>query len=91
MAAAPQTEQLFLSYSRNDREAAVALRNELEKAGFSVFRDEDSIRAGDNWMQRLQDALQSCTVLTNRDLEMSRHVWRMGYDYTVEVSGNLSF
>lgn len=54
--------QIFLSYSRTNLEAAVALRTELEKAGFTVFRDEDSIRAGDNWMERLQTALQGCSA-----------------------------
>ncbi|WP_287603692.1 SUMF1/EgtB/PvdO family nonheme iron enzyme [Thiothrix sp.] len=54
--------QVFLSYSRTNLEAAVALRTELEKAGFTVFRDEDSIRAGDNWMERLQTALQGCSA-----------------------------
>ncbi len=62
MATARQSEQVFLSYSRKDREAAVTLRNVLEQADITVFRDEDTIRVGDNWMQRLQDALQSCAV-----------------------------
>ncbi|MDD5394103.1 MAG: SUMF1/EgtB/PvdO family nonheme iron enzyme [Thiothrix sp.] len=53
---------IFLSYSRTNLEAAVALRTELEKAGFTVFRDEDSIRAGDSWMERLQTALQGCSA-----------------------------
>jgi formylglycine-generating enzyme required for sulfatase activity len=58
----PSTPQIFLSYSRTDLDAAIALRSELEKAGFTVFRDEDSIRAGDNWMERLQTALQGCSA-----------------------------
>lgn len=53
---------VFLSYSRTNLAAAVALRTELEQAGFTVFRDEDSIRAGDNWMERLQSALQGCSA-----------------------------
>jgi formylglycine-generating enzyme required for sulfatase activity len=53
---------IFLSYSRTNLEAAIALRSELEKAGFTVFRDEDSIHAGDNWMERLQTALQGCSA-----------------------------
>ena len=58
----PSTPHIFLSYSRSNLEAAVLLRTELEKAGFTVFRDEDSIRAGDNWMERLQTALQGCSA-----------------------------
>lgn len=38
------------------------LHAELEKAGFSVFRDEDAIRVGDNWLERLQTALQACSA-----------------------------
>jgi len=40
---------VFLSYSHTDREACLALRTALEQAGFTVFRDEGSIRAGDRW------------------------------------------
>ncbi|MBU0655408.1 MAG: SUMF1/EgtB/PvdO family nonheme iron enzyme [Gammaproteobacteria bacterium] len=58
----PSTPHIFLSYSRTNLEAALLLRTELEKAGFTVFRDEDSIRAGDNWMERLQTALQGCSA-----------------------------
>ena len=57
-----QSEQVFLSYSRTNRNAAIALRAELEKTGISVFRDEDAIRVGDNWLQHLQDALKSCSA-----------------------------
>lgn len=42
-----QSEQVFLSYSRTDHEACIALRTALEQAGLSVFRDEDKIRVGD--------------------------------------------
>jgi formylglycine-generating enzyme required for sulfatase activity len=61
---------IFLSYSRNDREAAMALRSALEQAGFRVFRDEDAIRIGDRWLARLEEALRQCSafvVLLGRD------------------------
>lgn len=53
--------QIFLSYSRNDRNAAIAMRTALEKQGVTVFHDEKFIHAGDNWMNRLQDTLQDCS------------------------------
>lgn len=65
-----QSEQVFLSYSRTDLEAAIALRSAFEHAGISTFRDEESIRAGDNWMNRLQTTLQGCSafvLLIGRD------------------------
>lgn len=73
----PQTRLIFLSYSRNDRDAAIRLRSDLEQSGFSVFRDEDSIRVGDHWMDRLQSTLQGCSafvLLIGRD-GIRRWVW----------------
>ncbi len=63
-------QQIFLSYSRTDREACIALRLALEQAGLPVFQDEDAIRTGDRWFSRLEDALQQCNafiVLVGRD------------------------
>lgn len=65
-----QTERVFLSYSRSDLDAAIAMRAALEQAGISTFRDEDSIQVSDNWMNRLQDTLQGCSafvLLIGRD------------------------
>lgn len=64
------TEPVFLSYSHADRQTALVLRTALENAGIGVFHDDHSIRTGDNWMQRLQDALQHCSafvLLVGRD------------------------
>ena len=65
-----QTEQIFLSYSHTDLDAAIALRSAFESKGISTFRDEESIRVGDNWMNRLQTTLQGCSafvLLIGRD------------------------
>ena len=62
--------QIFLSYSRNDLEAAASLRAQLEKRGLGVFKDDQSIREGDQWLLRLQEAVDGCTgfvVLVGRD------------------------
>jgi len=61
---------IFLSYSRNDLEAAASLRSQLEKLGLSVFKDDQKIREGDLWLERLQEAVDACTgfvVLVGRD------------------------
>ncbi|RDE52181.1 MAG: TIR domain-containing protein [Candidatus Accumulibacter meliphilus] len=69
--AIPQpTEHVFLSYNHNDRAAAIALRAALEKAGLTVFKDDDSLRGGDRWLERLQQVLNGCSafvVLAGRD------------------------
>ena len=61
---------VFLSYSRNDPEAAANLRNQLAKHGLSVFKDDERIRAGELWLDRLQAAVEGCgafVVLVGRD------------------------
>lgn len=61
---------IFLSYSRADRDAAIAARIALEREGFEVFHDIERIHAGEDWMARLQEALQACSgfiVLVGRD------------------------
>ncbi|MFM9884633.1 MAG: toll/interleukin-1 receptor domain-containing protein [Burkholderiales bacterium] len=60
--ASRESDSVFLSYSRADREACIALRIELEKAGLPIFRDEDAIRVGDRWLTRLEDALRNCSA-----------------------------
>ena len=56
------TSRVFISYSRSDRAACVQLRTELEKSGLSAFRDEDDIKAGDEWITELEKALEQCTA-----------------------------
>ena len=55
-------DHIFLSYSRNDDAACAALRSELERAGFGVFKDDRSIHAGDRWVSRLEQALAGCAA-----------------------------
>jgi hypothetical protein len=62
--------QVFLSYSRNDPEAAASLRAQFERHGVSVFKDDQSIREGELWLTRLQEAVDGCggfVVLVGRD------------------------
>ena len=61
---------VFLSYSRNDPEAAANLRLQLAKDGLSVFKDDESIRESELWLNRLQEAIDGCgafVVLVGRD------------------------
>lgn len=64
------SQPIFLSYSRTDRDACLALRTALQQAGLDVFHDEEAIRNGDRWLTRLEEALQQCNafvVLIGRD------------------------
>jgi hypothetical protein len=53
----PDHSDVFLSYSHNDEEAAINLRSHLQRGGLSVFKDDERIRAGELWLDRLQEAV----------------------------------
>ena len=62
--------QVFLSYSRNDLTAAATLLHALEQTGLAVFKDDTSLRSGDRWLSKLQQAVGGCgafVVLIGRD------------------------
>jgi formylglycine-generating enzyme required for sulfatase activity len=68
--AVTEHHHVFLSYSRNDQPAAINLRGQLERHGLSVFKDDERIRAGELWLDRLQEAVDGCgafVVLVGRD------------------------
>lgn len=80
---------VFLSYSRNDLQAAGRLRAALEQAGLVVFKDDASLHAGDRWLTRLQQAVAGCAafvVLVGRD---GVHRW-VGAEVEVALSRHLS-
>jgi hypothetical protein len=52
----PMTDA-FLSYSRTDEAFAVDLVKELQARRWNVWRDQDSLRAGDRWPKLLGEAI----------------------------------
>lgn len=65
-----ETFDVFLSYSRNELDVATNLLGQLERRGLVVFRDQEKIRAGELWLNKLQDAVSACgsfVVLVGRD------------------------
>ena len=65
-----EQHNVFLSYSHNDHAAASMLHDQLARQGLCVFWDKEGIRAGDLWLDRLQEAVDGCgafIVLVGRD------------------------
>lgn len=54
------SSQIFLSHSSKDAELAQRLAGDLRDAGLDVWVDLDSIRGGDNWLQAIESALNTC-------------------------------
>jgi TIR domain len=51
---------IFLSYSSRDYFFAEILAIKLDEAGFKIWRDQGSIRAGDDWRQSIDDGIEDC-------------------------------
>jgi hypothetical protein len=49
---------IFISYSRQDAQAAEIIRRELEDAGLEVFFDRSHITVATKWRRSIQEALQ---------------------------------
>jgi hypothetical protein len=54
---------VFLSYSRDDFKTARLVQTLLEKQGFTVWLDQESIYAGENWPKAIGEGIASQTVL----------------------------
>ena len=54
---------IFISYAREDRHQARALREMLIARGYQVFLDVENIRAGQPWRQGIVEALQGAAAV----------------------------
>lgn len=57
--------KVFLSYSRKNRDGHLAdtFFSRLQEAGFDPFLDSKSIRPGDEWFKKIDEALEACDYL----------------------------
>lgn len=57
-------KRVFISYRRSDWDTFVAPTiQKLYNAGIPYWLDQADIRGGDNWRDRINDALMSCKIL----------------------------
>jgi hypothetical protein len=55
--------QVFISYACEDSELAKRLSRWLEVAGFDVWLDESNILPGDNWAEKVSQALKESQAM----------------------------
>ncbi len=53
-------EQLFISYSRDDKNVAEKLKNEFNRNGVRVFFDTDTLKTGDRFNQLIIEYIKDC-------------------------------
>ena len=51
-------KKVFLSYSSSDYFFAEMLAIKLDEAGYQIWRDQGSIRAGDDWRQTIEEGIK---------------------------------
>jgi hypothetical protein len=64
--------KVFLSYAREDAEFAVKLEKDLFLFGFDVWIDQGSLRVGDNWPDKIKEAIdesQAVVVILSPNVE----------------------
>jgi len=69
--------QVFISYACEDSELARKLSQWLQDAGFDVWLDENNVLPGDNWAEKVSQALkksQAMVVLVSPAAMNSRSV-----------------
>jgi len=74
----PTTSQkIFISHDSYDGLAATVMKDVLGRAGVGLtFLDRDDIRPGDDWQDRIKDALNDCdAVVTLLSPEFSKKPW----------------
>jgi len=76
-----QQFDVFLSYSRADSARVMALRDELQKLGYRVFFDVDSIDPATNWKKRLETAIGASRTLVLCWSEHTRGSEYIAYEY----------
>lgn len=55
--------KVFISYACEDKEIARKLSRSLEEAGFEVWLDENNILPGDNWAEKVSQALKESQAM----------------------------
>lgn len=60
----PNLDTVFISYDRGDWQEYVSpLVKILEDAGFKLWIDQAQIRFGENWKDKVNDALRTCPIM----------------------------
>ena len=80
---------VFLSYASEDRPLVEALKEELESAGMGVWFDRDALDGGDEYEEKIQRNIESCSlfvpILSRHCLTSRRRFFRKEWDWAKAV------
>jgi TolB-like protein len=90
---------VFLSYAREDGEAARRIAEALRAFGVEVWFDVSELRGGDAWDQKIRRQIKECALFIPlisahsqaREEGYFRREWRMAVDRTHDMAENRAF
>jgi TolB-like protein/cytochrome c-type biogenesis protein CcmH/NrfG len=90
---------VFLSYSRDDAEAARRIADALRAFGMEVWFDQNELRGGDSWDAKIKRQIRECALFlpvisqhTQARVEgYFRREWKLGVERTHDMAGGVAF
>lgn len=95
--AAPRA--VFLSYAREDAEAARRIADALRAFGLEVWFDQNELRGGDQWDVKIRSQIKACALFIpiishcteERTEGYFRREWKFAVDRTHDMAGGRAF
>ena len=90
---------VFLSYAREDGAAVQRIADALRAFGVEVWFDQNELRGGDTWDQKIRSQIRTCTLFVAivsaqteaRSEGYFRREWRLAVDRTHDMAANRAF
>jgi len=90
---------VFLSYAREDTEAARRIADALRGFGVEVWFDQNELRGGDTWDVKIRNQIRSCALFLpiisatteSRGEGYFRREWKIAVDRTHDMAEGLAF
>ncbi len=95
----PPSRAVFLSYAREDSEAARRIADALRAFGLEVWFDQAELRGGDTWDQKIKRQIRECALFMplisattqERGEGYFRREWNLGVERTRDMAAGVSF
>src|SRR5579872_3082546 len=90
---------IFLSYARQDADAARRIADALRAFGLEVWFDQAELRGGDAWDQKIRKQIRECALFmpiisaTTRERGEGyfRREWKLGVERTHDMAPGVAF
>ncbi len=96
---APSPGAVFLSYAREDTDAARRIADALRAFGVEVWFDQNELRGGDSWDAKIRTQIRTCTLFVpiisaqtqSRGEGYFRREWKLAVERTHDMAAGVPF